>query len=121
MSLTGVVLRMHPDEEVFPSWYQDLQGPPDCPCFVSKGTHTSATGREYDAEAYQFYFRQNPAIGLFGLFRWSRPLGNAFIFYKLALPLSVGYHEHDVEALVVLYEKGTKNPQQVYFKAHGRG
>ena len=32
-----------------------------------------------------------------------------------------GYHKHDVEAVIVLCNKDTKEPVYVYFKAHGTG
>jgi hypothetical protein len=58
-------------------------------------------GKQWDALYLVLFYRYNPGYKVFG---------------KIA-----GFHEADVEKLVVLYSKDTKQPTWVYFGAHGRG
>lgn len=58
-------------------------------------------GQKWDALYYVLFYTYNPGYKVFG---------------NIA-----GFHEADVEKLVVLYSKDTKQPTWVYFGAHGRG
>eukprot|EP00210_Caulerpa_lentillifera_P009273 g8838.t1 len=106
MSLVGIELRFHKEETEFPTWYEGESGSQQHPCFVAVGQRQSEDGTEYHCESYQFYFEHNYGIGLFR----ASPKAK-----------SLGYHKHDVEGIVVLFEKETKEPKHVYFKAHGTG
>lgn len=106
MSLVGIKLCFHPEETEFPTWYEGDCGPQQHPCFVACGLHRYKDNIEYHCESYQFYFKNNFGIGLFR----ANPEAKA-----------LGYHKHDVEGVVVLFEKETKEPKHVYFKAHGTG
>ena len=76
MSLSkGLELRFHPKETRFPEWHDDRQNATPHPCFVAIGTHASSNGVEFYCEQYQFYFRDNLAIGLFGVSSKSKALG----------------------------------------------
>eukprot|EP00210_Caulerpa_lentillifera_P007476 g7143.t1 len=106
MKIPGIELRFHPKERTVPSWFEDREEKPKCPCFMSRGTHVFSDKIEYDAEAYQFYYRYNWAIGLGGIIPRSSLLG---------------YHLHDVEGIIVLFDKHSQEPRHVYYKAHGFG
>ena len=71
----GLELRFHPKETRFPEWHDDRQDATPHPCFVATGTHLSSNGVEFYCEQYQFYFRDNLAIGLFGVSSKSKALG----------------------------------------------
>jgi hypothetical protein len=58
-------------------------------------------GQTWDALYYVLFYAYNP--------------GYKFLWKTL------GFHEADVERLIVLYSKDTKEPTWVYFGAHGRG
>jgi hypothetical protein len=58
-------------------------------------------GQKWDALYYVLFYQYNPG-------------------YKV-LWKTLGFHEADVEKLIVLYSKDTKEPTWVYFGAHGRG
>lgn len=58
-------------------------------------------GQVWDALFLVLFYECNPGYKVFG---------------KIA-----GFHEADVEKLVVLYSKETKQPTWIYFGAHGRG
>lgn len=58
-------------------------------------------GQIWDALFLVLFYQYNPGYNVFG---------------KI-----VGFHAADVEKLVVLYSKETKQPTWVYFGAHGRG
>lgn len=58
-------------------------------------------GKKWDALYYVLFYAYNPG-------------------YKI-LWKTAGFHEGDVEKVIVLYCKDTKQPTWVYFGAHGRG
>lgn len=106
---SGIELRFHPDERHFPCWYDDSLSEPEHPCFFVSGRHQGSS-RDYACEAYQFYFKENLAIGL--------PSTLRLVSEKSK---TCGYHKHDVEGIHILYDDETENPLFVYFKAHGVG
>ncbi len=58
-------------------------------------------GQRWDALYYVLFYTYNPGYK---------------VFWKI-----LGFHEADVEKVIVLYDKDTKEPTWVYFGAHGRG
>lgn len=105
---TLLELRFHPWETCFPSSVEAPEGTQGTPlCYVASGHMLFRTGT-YLARCYQFYYTKNNAIGC----GWCiSPEAEA-----------LGYHDHDVERITILYEtSGAKRPQWVYFGAHSRG
>jgi hypothetical protein len=58
-------------------------------------------GKDWDAWFYVLFWTTNPGYKIFGR--------------------TVGYHEGDVERIVILHDKESDTPTWVYFGAHGKG
>lgn len=83
MRLPGLKLHLHLKEKGLPCWFGDSQDEVEFPCFVAKGVHTFKDAVEYHAEAYQFYFQENFAIGLGGILPRNRLLGKASVPHSM--------------------------------------
>lgn len=62
-------------------------------------------GIKYFSITYYMFYRENYAIGLFGLFPKCK---------------SLGYHEFDIEYIRILYNTDTLNPEFVFFSSHAQ-
>lgn len=102
----AIELRLHPCEGSFPSAIPGTRCVTDAPCYVARGVF-EYMGVDYASRSYQFYFPENMAIGC------------GWCCFPRAERL--GYHEHDVEGVVVLYSYDDMLPKWVYYGAHSRG
>jgi hypothetical protein len=104
----GILLFFHSRETFFPCKFEDLDANSSIkdetivPTYVSSTDYYVYNNEMYKCKCYVFLYRENDAIGLFGVFPKNKNLG---------------YHRYDREYVYILFDKND-NPQHVYFSQH---
>lgn len=95
-------LRFHPDEKFFISDknYNIIDEPV---IYYNIDDIYSYKGDMYYTVTYYIYYKENGAIGLYGIFPYSENLG---------------YHYKDIERIKILYSMSDFKPKKVFFSAH---
>jgi hypothetical protein len=102
--LPKVVLKFHPEENIFPENANLLENIARCSkCEIPYYLYQ---GRQYMYVEYQFNYEANGAIGC----------GH----YCFPRAKCLGFHEGDQESIIMLLD-GCGRVEHVYFRAHGRG
>ena len=98
-----IQLRLHPKEKFFPSdsnfYLIDIY-----PIYYKIGSY-AYNGTRYKSVIYEIYYQENGAIGL-----------NSISTYNSNL----GYHNKDIERIIVLHDNNNDLPMYVFFSAHAQ-
>lgn len=100
----GIQLRLHSKEEIMPSNKNFEQVKPPYPVYY-KSEPYKYNGNTYMSYVCEIYFKENLAIGLGGINPRDKRLG---------------YHEQDIERIVLLVDAFTKTLEYVFFSAHAQ-
>lgn len=98
----NIQLRFHPDESWFPCT-KSFEDSNDFPIYWKNSNDYTFYGKKYKCVDYVIYYKENGAIGLFGISKYSEKLG---------------YHKYDIERIRILHD-GVK-PLYIYVSAHAQ-
>lgn len=95
-------LRFHQDEDWYPCT-KTFEDSNDFPIYWKNSSDYDFYGKKYKCVDYVVYYKENGAIGLFNISKYSKILG---------------YHKIDIERIRILHD-GDK-PQYIYVSAHAQ-
>jgi len=104
MKPTEIILCLHNKEEAFPSNknYEIVEGLIPVYYNIDEEEYIY-NDKLYKSITYLIYYKENYAIGLFGIFKKNK---------------SLGYHYKDIERIKILYDPENNKEAYVYFSAH---